>query len=257
MSALRYTLGLLALLVVAAYAEEEDLSVPELLEKANQDVVHTIDEPLVEDDIAYSNEDERNADPCTSRSCIWPKSSDGKVYVPYTLSSAYSDRERSVIERGLQSFATISCIRFIKRTNQKDYLAIQSLEGCYSFIGRQGKAQTVSLARSGCVYHGTTQHEVLHALGFHHEQKRSDRDSHIRIHLENVISGKENNFKKIATLNQNTGYDYKSVMHYGKFAFSKNNKATMVPIPNQNVEIGKATEMSQNDINRLKRLYKC
>lgn len=42
-----------------------------------------------------------------------------------------------------------------------------------------------------------------------------------------------------------------------RYAFSKNNQPTMVPIPNQNVPFGKATQMSQNDINRLNRLYKC
>ena len=47
------------------------------------------DEPYVVDDIAYDSEMERNADPCTSRGCMWGKSSDGKVYVPYTVSGQY------------------------------------------------------------------------------------------------------------------------------------------------------------------------
>ena len=48
-----------------------------------------------------------------------------------------------------------------------------------------------------------------------------------------------------------------SVVHASRYAFSKNNQPTMVPIPNQNAVIGKATQMSQNDITRLNRLYKC
>ncbi len=51
--------------------------------------VRSPDEPYVEDDIAYDSESERNADPCTSTGCMWPKSSDGNVYVPYTLSSVF------------------------------------------------------------------------------------------------------------------------------------------------------------------------
>ena len=31
----------------------------------------------------------------------------------------------------------------------------------------------------------------------------------------------------------------------------------MIPIPNSNVSFGQATQMSQNDINRLNRLYQC
>lgn len=60
---------------------------------------------------------------------------------------------------------------------------------CWSFVGRRGGGQVVSLMRNGCVFHQIVQHELLHALGFNHEQTRSDRDSHVRILLENVIPG--------------------------------------------------------------------
>ncbi|KAI9517799.1 hypothetical protein NQZ68_000968 [Dissostichus eleginoides] len=64
------------------------------------------------------------------------------------------------------------------------------------------------------------------------------------------------NFDKIATLNQGTPYD-NSVMQYEKYAFSKNNRPTMLPVPNSNVPFGQATQMSNNDIDRLNRLYQC
>ncbi|XP_071315086.1 high choriolytic enzyme 1-like [Trachinotus anak] len=250
-------LGLVVLVAVSAWAEEEALTMSERIERANRDIVRSPDEPYVEDDVAYDSEAERNADPCTSNGCMWPKSADGRVYVAYTISSVYSSREVAIIERGLQSFHGVSCIRFVKRSSQRDYLNIQSLNGCYSYIGRRSYGQDLSLQRSGCVYHDTVQHEVLHALGFHHEQKRSDRDQYIRIVLENVIPGKEHNFDKVNTLNQGTTYDYDSVMHYSKYAFSKNNRPTLVAIPDPSVQFGVATEMSQKDILRLNRLYNC
>ncbi|KAM4618875.1 high choriolytic enzyme 1-like [Polymixia lowei] len=255
MAALKYILGLLALVVVSARAEEEPVS--ELLWRANKDVVHTKDEPYVVDDIAYDNENERNADPCTSYGCLWGKHNDGKVYVPYVIASHYSSRERSIIERGLQSFSSVTCIRFITRTSQRDYLNIMSDNGCYSYVGRRGYSQNLSLSRQGCIYHNTVQHELLHALGFNHEQCRSDRDQYIRILIENITPGLEYAFDKINTLNQGTPYDYNSVMHYHRYAFSKNNQPTLVAIPDSSVEFGKATEMSQNDILRVNRLYNC
>lgn len=91
-----------------------------LLEKANKDVVSIHSEPMVVNDIAYDND----ADPCTSRGCMWPKSSDSMVYMHYTVTNGYSSRERSIIERGLQSFAGFSCINFVKRNNPRDYLSI-------------------------------------------------------------------------------------------------------------------------------------
>ncbi|KAJ8412876.1 hypothetical protein AAFF_G00104580 [Aldrovandia affinis] len=199
----------------------------------------------------------QNADPCTSRGCKWVKYSDGNVYVPYVISNQYSSRERSIIERGLQSFAASTCIRFHRRTNQRDFVNIQSRSGCYSFVGRQGNGQVVSLARRGCIYHQIVQHELLHALGFNHEQTRSDRDQHVRILYQNVIQGQQHNFRKINTNNLGTPYDYNSVMHYGRYAFSRNRQPTIVPIPNSNVAIGRATQMSPNDILRINRLYRC
>ncbi|XP_008403268.1 low choriolytic enzyme-like [Poecilia reticulata] len=237
----------------------QELSVGELLERANRDRTPDFDEPvLIGGDIAVRSEADRNADPCTSSGCLWLKYTDGNVYIPYYIANHYSDREREIIVRGLQSFSTVSCIRFRPYQNgDHEWLSIESRNGCYSYVGRVGGGQTVSLSHQGCLYHSTVQHELLHALGFNHEQTRSDRDNHIRVHWDNIIEGMEYNFYKINTLNQGTPYDYNSVMQYERYAFSKNNLPTMEPIPNSNVSFGKATQMSQNDIDRLNRLYKC
>ncbi|KAM6950230.1 low choriolytic enzyme-like, partial [Lycodopsis pacificus] len=239
--------------------DSRELSVSELLERANSNLIRSADDPILTGgDIAIDSEAEKNADPCTSRGCKWGKFTDGKVYIPYYLTNHFSSREKAIITRGLESFSSFSCIRFRPtRSSDRDWLSIESQNGCYSFVGRQGNAQTVSLARSGCLYHSTVQHELLHALGFNHEQTRSDRDNHIRVEWANIIDGMDYNFDKIATLNQGTPYDYGSVMQYEKYAFSKNNRPTMVPIPNSNVAFGQATQMSRNDIDRLNRLYKC
>ncbi|XP_047436196.1 hatching enzyme 1.2-like [Mugil cephalus] len=237
--------------------DDDDFSISTLLEKANVNVGKDLDDPLVIDgDIAVPTGLE-NADPCTARGCLWPKSRDGNVYVPFRISSEYSQRERDVITRGLQSFEESTCIRFTPVRRQRDFVNIRSLSGCFSFVGRRGGGQDVSLMRQGCVFQQIVQHELLHALGFNHEQTRSDRDQHVRILLENVISGMEFNFNKINTINLGTPYDYNSVMHYGRFAFSSNRQPTIIPIPDENVAIGRATAMSPNDILRVNRLYRC
>lgn len=60
---------------------------------------------------------------------------------------------------------------------------------CWSTIGRDGGQQVVSLSVDGCLDHGVILHELLHALGFHHEHTRSDRDQYVRINWENVPAG--------------------------------------------------------------------
>ncbi|XP_070762890.1 hatching enzyme 1.2-like [Enoplosus armatus] len=272
MAAMKCILGLLALLAVSAWTEaglvkkasgdnndedEGDLTVTEQLEKANKDLNRNRDGIEINGDIVVPRLPTlRNADPCVLRGCMWPKATDGKVYIPYVIANHYSSQELNIIKRGINSFSYSTCIRFFPRTNQRDYLYIQSLDGCYSYVGRQGNGQTVSLSRQGCIYYGTVQHELLHALGFNHEQCRSDRDQHIRVLLQNIMKGQDYNFNKINTLNQGTPYDYGSVMHYGRLAFSKDNyNPTMVAVPDPNAVFGMARQMSQNDINRINLLY--
>ncbi|XP_010880267.2 high choriolytic enzyme 1-like isoform X1 [Esox lucius] len=235
--------------------EEDDQSASSLILKANRNLGQRHDETLVLfGDIAVHPKF-INADPCTSRDCKWPKSSDGNVYVPYVISNQYSMRERLNIESWLQTFAKSTCIRFFRRRGQQAFLNITS--GCTSYVGRQGKAQQVSLSRNGCVHLSVVQHEMLHALGFDHEQTRSDRDNHVQILIQNIQPGLEFAFRKINTINLNTPYDYNSVMQYGRFAFSRNGQPTILPIPDNNAVIGRATEMSPNDILRINRLYNC
>ncbi|KTF70996.1 hypothetical protein cypCar_00050336, partial [Cyprinus carpio] len=101
-------------------------------------------------------------------------------------------------------------------------------------------------------------HELLHALGFYHEHTRSDRDQYVRINWENVSPDMADNFKKQNTNNQNTPYDYGSVMHYGKTTFSiQPGLQTITPIPDKTVEIGQSQGMSNIDILRVNKLYGC
>lgn len=113
---------------------------------------------------------------------------------------------------------------------------------CWSYVGRQSQGQAVSLNAKGCLTTGTVQHEVLHALGFHHEQARSDRDTYITILTQNIqpsqhfpdealtlgplaqnhsscllsFADQIGNFAKVQTNNLGTPYDYNSVMHYSR-----------------------------------------
>ncbi|CAL8404866.1 unnamed protein product [Boreogadus saida] len=232
----------------------------DLIEAANNGMVRLRSGPTIQfGDVAQPSAHTRNASPCTARGCTWPKGFRGYVFVPIYISRRYSRSERNVIIRSLVEFHRVSCIRFVWRRRHRDYIYFHPFSGCWSYIGRQGGRQFVSLQQRGCVDSRVIQHELLHALGFHHEQARSDRDNHVRILANNVLPGRLHNFNKVNTNNLGTPYDYSSIMHYSRFAFSKQRGVlpTIVPIPVSTAVIGQATRMSGNDLKRLNKLYQC
>lgn len=50
--------------------------------------------------------------------------------------------------------------------------------------------QEISL-QNECVRKGIVLHELMHTLGFYHEQGRYDRDKFVEIFWENIIDGKQ------------------------------------------------------------------
>ena len=93
----------------------------------------------------------------------------------------------------------------------------------------------------------------MHAIGFLHEQSRSDRDSFVQINWDFVPVDRTSqftiniylaivkclvidNFKKINDSIQDSPYDYGSVMHYRPAAFSNTTgEDTITPLLSTNV----------------------
>uniref|UniRef100_A0A182QCA5 Metalloendopeptidase n=1 Tax=Anopheles farauti TaxID=69004 RepID=A0A182QCA5_9DIPT len=168
------------------------------------------------------------------------------------------------IKRGLRLIETATCIRFVMRTNEADFVrVIGTGSGCYSSVGHRGDDQTLNLQPNaldtGCFRLATIVHEFIHALGFYHQQSASDRDEFVEIVWDNIEDGKEHNFNiynSDTVTDFNVQYDYGSVMHYSATAFSKNGEKTIVP-KDPNANIGQRVGMSERDISKLNHMYKC
>ncbi|CAF3333453.1 unnamed protein product [Rotaria socialis] len=111
-----------------------------------------------------------------------------------------------------------------------------------------------------CMISGVIQHELLHILGFFHEQSRPDRDSYVSIQWSNIQSNMKPNFEKyteteIDTLQ--TPYDYGSIMHYSPNAFTNNGLRTIIPTKDPFASIGQRIVMSPIDILEVQRYYSC
>lgn len=112
----------------------------------------------------------------------WPNNE-----IPYALSSQYGSYSRQIIAKAMNEYHLKTCIRFVARDSRRhrDYVYIHPDDGCYSLVGRVGGRQPLSLD-SGCIQVGTIVHELMHAVGFFHEQSRYDRDQFIDINWRNV-----------------------------------------------------------------------
>ncbi|KAF6203953.1 hypothetical protein GE061_002291 [Apolygus lucorum] len=197
----------------------------------------------------------------TSRNAVreaeskWP----GGV-VPYHISDEFDDEEQQVIKGAMEEFHENSCIQFRPyKEGDSSWVAIKNdSPGCWSYVGRRGGGQVVNLGNR-CVQHGVAAHELLHALGFHHQQSTHNRDKYVKIHWKNIRRGTERNFKRYPSSRVqdfNVPYDYESVMHYSSHAFSKNGKPTITP-KEEGAFIGQRSRMSDKDLQKLKLMYGC
>jgi len=186
----------------------------------------------------------------------WPG---GKV--PYVIESSIDPKGVTAIEAAIADYKKYTCIRFVKRTNERAFVSFYKGGGCSSPVGyRAGRVNRISLA-SGCWYKGIVMHEMGHTLGFYHEQSRPDRDEYVTILWQNINSKMRYNFNKQTTTNVDslgTKYDYSSMMHYGPKAFSTNGRITIKTKDSskQNL-IGRRTGFSEIDIQQLKLMYSC
>nr|XP_014719704.2 LOW QUALITY PROTEIN: astacin-like metalloendopeptidase [Equus asinus] len=187
----------------------------------------------------------------------WPKN-DGVVEVPFLLSSKYDQPSREVILEAFAEFERFTCIRFVAYQGQRDFISIIPMSGCFSGVGRSGGMQVVSLAPT-CLQRGRgiVLHELMHVLGFWHEHARADRDRYIRVNWNEILPGFEINFIKSPNSNMLVPYDYSSVMHYGRLAFSRRGLPTITPLWAPSVHIGQRWNLSTSDITRVLRLYDC
>ena len=210
---------------------------------------------LFQGDIIGEDED-RNAVPTKNRR--WPF---GKI--PYIIDNSlriYAPRIRAAMDHIERN----TCIKFVPRGNERDYIKLFAGQGCYSYWGYVARGeQPLSLGR-GCEWTGTMMHELLHAVGFAHEQNRSDRDEFLTINWDNIKPDFKSQFAKLNTWENRliTPFDYSSIMIYGELSFSKDrsrNLRTMVPKQAgvRLVPPDQKTTISSDDVKRINVLYDC
>lgn len=189
--------------------------------------------------------------------------------VPYVISPLYEPDSYITIYKAIVTLNYMTCVKFVPWNGKaKDFLLIWPIKypkGCWSYVGRFGGTQLISLQPPddrgpNCLGgEGRAMHELLHALGIFHEQSRADRDKFVKIHLDNVVPAYKSNFDKQSLTNTSYmfEYDYDSIMHYGKYFFSKGKGKPTITPKYPSSKIGQRKTLSKTDCLKVNQLYGC
>lgn len=168
--------------------------------------------------------------------------------IPYVTVSSL----RTHVANAINHWQQRTPLRFVERTDEEDYISFERHDGSWSHVGRQRGMQVISLAFMSSL--GTAIHEIGHAIGLFHEQSRSDRDSFVRILIDNVPPADRHNFETHVQDATDLGnYDFGSIMHYPADAFSIDGGPTIVTLNGEN--IGQRQGLSAGDIGSVRAMY--
>ena len=144
--------------------------------------------------------------------------------VPYQFGPSISASEQAGFMTGIAMVESACGVKFVPRSGETDFVYIgRSTTPGVSFsssIGRSGGQQNVTIWDSHWSWTGLIAHELMHALGLRHEQKRPDRDNYIVINYGNIDPTYHSQFDIDPNAVAHGPYDFESIMHYDDCAFS-------------------------------------
>lgn len=236
----------------------EDFTVMDWINEANKpyNIGHEGDIVLTERDWNVYEKARFKRNAVRQRKKIWPNR-----IIPYEIENGLDAYKKNIMS-AIEEFHKYTCITFKERKNERNWIKFSKGKGCWSYIGRlywfKGP-QSLSLG-ARCNNKGIIMHELMHAIGFWHEQSRPDRDEYVEIIWENIKKGMENQFNKYKHSKVDSmdfDYDYNSLMHYSKRTFSRNGKPTVRALNNPYMSLGRSVGFSYLDIKKLNALYDC
>lgn len=185
---------------------------------------------------------------------------EGKYRIKYTVATDVEDEARDYIKQAIARYHKDTCIRFeeVPLGYEKMHIAFKASRYCSSPVGRRYYDENTPVTTQKYCTTTLMQHELLHTLGFNHEQSRPDRDAYVEIVEENIKEYFKWNFRKEkrrSVRDLNSEYDLTSILHYKAYAFTKNWKKTIVS--RSGAPLGRGNDLTEKDLYELRTLYNC
>ena len=178
---------------------------------------------------------------------LWPKG-----IIPVVIEKSL--KQKKLIEKILRDMESVTPLSFPVKKRHKHFVRFKKgLRHCYSRVGMKGGEQDISLSPR-CRKREII-HEIMHTIGFLHEQNRPDRDQYVQILWENIDEKHHPQFKKIKTdLWEKTSFPFtfKSVMLYSSRTFASEGYS-MISLDGDPFD--HYPTLSEEDIRRVNFLY--
>ncbi|MBK8558207.1 MAG: hypothetical protein IPL65_21850 [Lewinellaceae bacterium] len=196
-----------------------------------------------------------------SSAYLWPN---GRMPIVVDPSVYEYDMDWSVRAAIAEINNRVSNLCLVSHDNEADYVRLVispelGSAGGVSPIGRQGGEQVVAIAPNQAPR--VIAHELLHSLGFYHEQSRTDRDNFVSFNVENIEAKKAYNFQMEGGSKGLGAYDYCSIMHYPANAFAWKAGLTTITCRQNGQKVdcpdcmGKSPGLSDGDVQGLNSAY--
>jgi hypothetical protein len=181
----------------------------------------------------------------------WPG---GVLY--YQFDPAVTATNRVAWRNAAAAWSAVAPVHFTESIGSGNYVLVKNSTGNNSYVGMIGGSQVMNIA--AWTYRYVIAHEIGHALGLIHEHSRSNRDAYVTILSANIQSGMQSNFELRSDSVGYGPYDFDSVMHYRRNAFSSNGQNTIQPKPAYSSYLntmGQTTHLSTQDISGMVQRY--